>query len=79
MLIRVWLAEDYCVKSSSVDAVRMGLRTVIVRDCTRGVEPESTEAARKELQKEGVEYMNSSEVKKLFSKGEGDEVKELQV
>ena len=72
------VAEDYCVKSSSVDAARIGLRTVIVEDCTKGVATESTEAARKELKEEGVEYMSSSEVKKLFSKGNG-EVKELQI
>ena len=61
-----------------MDAARIGLRTVIVEDCTKGVAAESTEAARKELKEEGVEYMSSSEVKKLFSKGNG-EVKELQM
>jgi len=62
-----------------VDAARMGLRTVIVEDCTKGVAPESTEAARKELKEEGVGYMSSSEVMRLFSrgKGSGDEVKEF--
>ena len=64
-----------------MDAARIGLRTVIVEDCTKGVAAESTEAARKELKEEGVEYMSSSEVKKLFSRGEGsgDEVKELKI
>ena len=64
-----------------MDAARIGFRTVIVGDCTRGVAPESTEAARKELKEEGVEYMTSSEVKKLFSKEDesGGESKELQI
>jgi hypothetical protein len=64
-----------------VDAARMGLRTVIVEDCTKGVAPESTEAARKELKEEGVGYMSSSEVMRLFSRAKGscDEVKELKV
>lgn len=62
-----------------MDAARIGFRTVIVEDCTKGVAPESTEAAKKELKEEGVEYMSSSEVKNLFSKGDGEvgEVKEL--
>lgn len=60
------IAEDYCVKCTSVDAAKRGYRTVVVEDCTKGVAPDSTEAARKELKDEGVEYMSSSEVKKLF-------------
>ena len=75
------LAEDYCVKSSSVDASRKGFRTVIVGDCTKGVAAESTEAARKELKKEGVEYMSSEDVNILFSGGKSsvDEVKEVEI
>ena len=60
------LAEDYCVKCSSLDAKKRGFRTVIVEDCTRGVTPETTETARKELKDQGVEFMHSSAVKKLF-------------
>ena len=59
-------AEDYCVKSTALDAREKGFRTVIVEDCTRGVAPETTESARKELKDRGVEYMHSSDVKKLF-------------
>jgi nicotinamidase-related amidase len=51
-----------------LDAKKRGFRTVIVEDCTKGVAPESTEVARKELKEAGVEYMHSSEVVKLFEK-----------
>lgn len=45
---------------------------MIVEDCTRGVAPDTTESARKELKNGGVEYMHSSEVKKLFQSTEKD-------
>ena len=46
---------------------------MIVEDCTRGVAPDTTESARKELKDGGVEYMHSSEVKKLFQLAENDD------
>ena len=67
------VAEDYCVKCTALDARERGFRTVIVEDCTKGVAPDTTESARKELKNGGVEYMHSSEVKKLFqSTGQDD-------
>jgi len=61
------VAEDYCVKHTALDARGRGFKTVVIEDCTRGVAPETVEAARRELEQAGVEYMHSSEVKKMFS------------
>jgi len=55
------------VKWTTLDARKRGFRTIIVQDCTRGVTNETVQEARKECGNEGVEYMNSSEVEKLFS------------
>lgn len=60
------VAEDYCVKSTALDAQERGFRTVVVEDCTKGVAPETTDKARSELASKGVEYMHSSAVEKLF-------------
>jgi nicotinamidase-related amidase len=49
-----------------LDAKERGFRTVIVRDCTKGVAPETTEQARKEFEEAGVEGIHSTELKKLF-------------
>jgi nicotinamidase-related amidase len=65
------VAEDYCVKCTSLDSKKRGFRTIVVENCTKGVAPDTTESARKELKGEGVEYMHSSEVKKLFQKTDG--------
>jgi len=60
------IAEDYCVKWSTLDARKRGFKAIIVEDCTKGVAEETTQEAMKECKAEGVEYMTSSEVKKLF-------------
>jgi nicotinamidase/pyrazinamidase len=63
------VAEDYCVKSTALDAKERGYRTVIVEDCTRGVAEGSVVKARGEVKGKGVEYMCSSDVSKLFEEG----------
>jgi len=49
-----------------MDARKRGFRTIVVDDCTKGVAPESTEDARKEMAKVGVEFMPSSAVEEFF-------------
>ena len=63
------IAEDYCVKATALDAKERGYRTVIVEDCTRGVDEGSVGKAREEVKGKGVEYMHSSDVHKLFDGG----------
>jgi nicotinamidase-related amidase len=60
-------AEDYCVKSSAIDGAKAGYRTFVVGNCTKGVAPETTKTARKELGEAGVEYMDATEVKKALN------------
>jgi len=62
------VAEDFCVKYTSLDSMKRGFRTVVLDDCTKGVAPDSTEEARKEMAKEGVEFMPSSAVEEFFKK-----------
>lgn len=65
--LRLIIAEDYCVKSTSVHAAQKGFRTYVVEDCTKGVEEASILRAREELKLAGVEYIHSSDVEKMFS------------
>jgi nicotinamidase/pyrazinamidase len=62
------VAEDFCVKYTSLDSRQRGFRTVVLDDCTKGVAPDSTDEARKEMAKEGVEFMPSSAVEEFFKK-----------
>jgi len=45
------LATDYCVKSTVLDAVRLGFETVLLKDAVRGVDlnPGDSERAMKEM------------------------------
>src|SRR5215470_191882 len=56
------LATDYCVKLTALDAVRLGFRTFLVEDGTRGVELRRGDVARavEEMRAAGVEILASA-------------------
>ncbi|HKC59859.1 MAG TPA: bifunctional nicotinamidase/pyrazinamidase [Myxococcales bacterium] len=58
------LATDYCVKSTALDAARLGFRTFLVEDGSRGVELSKGDVARAldEARKGGVEIVQSGDV-----------------
>lgn len=48
------LATDYCVKATALDAARLGFETTVILAACRGVSPETTAAAIKEMKVAGV-------------------------
>jgi nicotinamidase/pyrazinamidase len=63
------LATDYCVKFTALDAVRLGFRTHLVADASRGVDlqPGDVQRAIEEMSHAGVEVTASEAV--LSSRG----------
>lgn len=59
------IATDYCVRASSLDAVALGYRVALVKNLSRGVAPETTKKAIEELQRAGVQILES--VDSLFN------------
>jgi nicotinamidase/pyrazinamidase len=59
------LATDYCVRFTGLDARRLGFRTFLIEDGSRGVElqPGDVAAAVKEMRSAGVEVLRSSELR----------------
>jgi len=59
------LATDYCVKFTALDARRLGFRTVLIEDGSRGVELQPGDVARavEEMRAGGVEVLRSTEVR----------------
>ena len=55
-IILVGLATDFCVYNTSLDAIKYGYQVHLIRSCTRGVKPESTEKALEDLSNKGVEF-----------------------
>jgi len=56
------LATDYCVRATSLDARKAGFAVVLVEDAVRGVAPETTARALKDLDEAGVERVRSDQV-----------------
>jgi nicotinamidase/pyrazinamidase len=48
------LATDYCVKYTVLDAIRLGYNTILYLPASRGVSPETTDAAIKEMRDAGA-------------------------
>lgn len=48
------LATDYCVRATSLDALRAGFEVVLLEDAVRGVAPDTTRDALEELRHAGV-------------------------
>ena len=53
-LIIYGLATDYCVKHTALDAVELGYQVELLMDLCRGITPETTEGALKEMAATGV-------------------------
>ena len=61
-LFMAGLATDYCVKYTSLDAVKLGFRVHVIEEGCRGVnlKPGDVAAAMAEMQKAGVEIIRSA-------------------
>ena len=59
------LATDYCVKFTALDARKLGFRTFLVQDASRGVELRAGDVARAidEMRQAGVEVVQSTRLR----------------
>jgi nicotinamidase/pyrazinamidase len=55
----VGLATDYCVRSTTLDAVRAGFKARVLTDMAAGVNPDTTAAALDEMATAGVDLVAS--------------------
>ena len=53
-LIVYGIATDYCVKATAIDAAHAGYKVTVIEDLCRGVAPESTAKALKEMTEKGI-------------------------
>lgn len=67
------LATDYCVKYSTLDALKLGFNTFVITDACRGVDlrPGDSQQALAEMQKAGAKLINSTEILKEIGRGGG--------
>ena len=63
------LATDYCVKSSVLDARRLGFDVTVIEDAVRGVDvqPGDSERALEEMRDAGAEIANSERIRERIA------------
>lgn len=61
------IATDYCVKATAIDLVRSGFKVVAVEQLCKGVTPETSVQALKQMQKEGVTLIKNLDVEQIRS------------
>jgi nicotinamidase/pyrazinamidase len=63
------LATDYCVKSSVLDARRLGFDVTVIEDAVRGVDvqPKDSDRALEEMRDAGAEIANSERVRERIA------------
>ncbi|CEH12484.1 Pyrazinamidase/nicotinamidase PNC1 [Ceraceosorus bombacis] len=59
-VVVVGLATDYCVKATTIDAAKFGLKPVVVRQATRGVDEQDCQQALREMSQYGAEIVHSA-------------------
>jgi nicotinamidase/pyrazinamidase len=53
-LIVYGIATDYCVKATAIDAANDGYKVTVVEGLSKGVAPDTTKAALKEMKEKGI-------------------------
>lgn len=62
------LATDYCVRASTIDAVKRGFRVRVLRDAIRGVDvkPGDSEVALREMKAIGAQFLETKGLGKIL-------------
>ena len=56
------VATDYCVKAAVLGMQERGIQTYVVEDAIKGITPETTEAALKEMEQAGAKFITTEQV-----------------
>ena len=59
------LATDYCVMATATDAANAGYKVTVVEGLCRGVAPDTTESALKEMKEKGITVLKELTLKKI--------------
>lgn len=66
------LATDYCVRATSLDALKRGFQVYVIEDAIRGVDPEASRKALQEIQQAGGKIVRSEEVRQQLCASHSD-------
>jgi nicotinamidase/pyrazinamidase len=63
-LVVYGIATDYCVKATAIDAVDAGYKAIVIEELCKGVAPESSAKAFKEMKKKGITILKELDLQK---------------
>ena len=66
----VGIALDYCVFYSAMDAKKLGYKTYLIKDASRGIAEEGMEHALNEMKKAGIQIIDSQDILRESEKDE---------
>jgi len=64
-LIIYGIATDYCVKATAIDAADAGYNIIVIEGLCKGVSPESTAKALKEMKGKGITILKELDMKNI--------------
>jgi nicotinamidase/pyrazinamidase len=59
------IATDYCVKATAMDAADAGYKVIVIEGLCKGVAPESSAQALKEMEAKGIRILKELDLKKI--------------
>jgi nicotinamidase/pyrazinamidase len=60
------IATDYCVRASSAHALQAGFEVTVIQELCRGVAPDTSQAAWKEMKEKGVKILPRFDVNRII-------------
>ena len=64
-LVIYGVATDYCVEATALDGLKHGYNVIVIKDLTRGIDPESTKSALAKMEQGGVVVFDTIDLNKL--------------
>ena len=59
------IATDYCVKATAIDGKNAGFDVVFVKSLSRGVAPDTIQAALAEMEQKGIKIVDTINYKNI--------------
>ena len=66
------VATDYCVKAAAIGMKKRGIDVYVLEDAIKGVVPETTEQAIKEMKEVGINFVEFSDIDEILKEMHGD-------
>ena len=60
-----WIATDYCVRATALDALAAGYKVMMIKNLSRGVSPDTSQKAIEEMKAKGIAILDDVNLEKI--------------